>query len=207
MPRRSTILLSLLALSTALFTAYSAALGLQALTSGATHRVFAAGTPLSNATLALHMITGGLLTLAAPLQPLTRHRRTLHRRFGYILFALALTTGVGGLIYIAGSGTIGGVWMSLWFALYGIALIYTASQTLYAALNKDLVNHKRWATHFIILCLGSWLFRLHYTLWYAATDGWGSNEGLIGPFDRIQVVAFFVPYVLIAEWVMNRRAR
>ena len=209
-PAVSTVFLLILALNTGWFVAYSAGLGLQALTSdapSALSRVFVEGAGLANGVLAIHMIAGALLTVGAPIQalPVMRRRWTAtHRKFGYVLFVLALVTGLGGLIYIALNGTIGGWWMSLWFALYGAAIIVSSARTIYYALAKDMQRHFAWATRLVILAVGSWIFRMHYVIWFSLTEGAGSNESLTGLFDRIQVVAFFVPYLLIAEVFLRK---
>ena len=211
--RRSlpTVLLLVLALNTGWFVAYSAGIGLQGLVSATpdeVSRVFRDNGVLANAGISLHMIAGAVLTFGAPLQALPILRRRwpgLHRRFGYVLFVLAVATGLGGLLYIALVGTIGGWWMSLWFAIYGAAMIWSAVNTVYYAIAKDLRRHFAWAVRFIILAVGSWIYRMHYAIWYAATDGTASNEAFTGLFDQIQVVAFFVPYLLIAEILLRWR--
>lgn len=206
-----TVLLLLLALNTGWFVVYSGGLGLRGLISrapGEVSRVFQDTGMLANAGIALHMIAGAVLTFGAPLQALPIVRRRwpwLHRRFGYVLFVLAIATGLGGLVYIALNGTIGGWWMSLWFAVYGAAMIWTAVNTVYYALAKDLRRHFIWAVRLVVLAVGSWIYRMHYAIWYAATGGVASNAEFTGLFDRIQVVAFFVPYLMIAEIVLRWR--
>lgn len=206
-----TVLLLVLALNTGWFVAYSAGIGLQALVSATpdeVSRVFRDKGVLANTGISLHMIAGAVLTFGAPLQALPILRRRwpgLHRRFGYVLFVLAVATGLGGLLYIALVGTIGGWWMSVWFAIYGAAMIWSAVNTVYYAIAKDLRRHFAWAVRFIILAVGSWIYRMHYAIWYAATDGTASNEAFTGLFDQIQVVAFFVPYLLIAEILLRWR--
>lgn len=207
------LLLFVLALNTGWFVVYAGDLGLRGLISdspGAVSRVFQDGRLWANAAIALHMIAGAILTLGAPLQavPVLRRRWPgLHRRFGYVLFVLALATGFGGLIYIALHGTIGGWWMSLWFAIYGAALIWAAVNTVYYAIDKDQRRHFAWAVRLIVLAVGSWIYRMHYAIWYAATGGVGSNTEFTGLFDQIQVVAFFVPYLLIAELMLRWRVK
>ncbi|MEL6752729.1 MAG: DUF2306 domain-containing protein, partial [Pseudomonadota bacterium] len=170
-----TVVLVILALNTGWFVVHSAQLGLSGLTAetpGTISRVFAAGTPLSNLAIALHMVAGAILTIGAPLQALPILRRRwphLHRRSGYTLFALALITGAGGLLYIALSGTVGGWWMSLWFAVYGALLILAAANTVYHSIAKDMRRHAEWATRLIILAVGSWIYRMHYVIWYSFT--------------------------------------
>lgn len=206
-----TLILVVLALNTGWFVVYSGDLGLRGLLAKApaeVSRVFQNDSVLANAGLALHMIAGAVLTFGAPLQalPIVRHRWPgLHRRFGYVLFVLAVATGLGGLIYISLNGTIGGWWMSLWFAVYGAAMIWTAVNTVYYAIAKDLRRHFAWALRLVILAVSSWIYRMHYAIWYAATGGIASNTDFTGLFDQIQVVAFFVPYLLIAEIVLRWR--
>ncbi|MEL6680637.1 MAG: DUF2306 domain-containing protein, partial [Pseudomonadota bacterium] len=138
----STVLLLLLALNTGWFVAHSAGLGVQGLTAetaGEASRVFFADAPIANTALALHMIAGAALTIGAPLQALPIMRRRwngLHRRSGYVLIGLALLTGLGGLAYILLKGTVGGWWMSLWFAVYGVAMIGSAAATIHFALRE-----------------------------------------------------------------------
>jgi hypothetical protein len=207
------LLLFVLALNTGWFVVYAGDLGLRGLISdapGAVSRVFQDGRLWANAAIALHMIAGAILTLGAPLQavPVLRRRWPgLHRRFGYVLFVLALATGFGGLIYIALHGTIGGWWMSLWFAIYGAALIWAAVNTVYYAIDKDQRRHFAWAVRLIVLAVGSWIYRMHYAIWYAATGGVASNTEFTGLFDQVQVVAFFVPYLLIAELMLRWRGK
>lgn len=217
--RRSipTVLLLVLALNTGWFVVYAANIGLRGLTSqapGEVSRVFIGGGVLANAAIALHMIAGAVLTLGAPLQALPVVRRrwpVLHRRFGYVLFVLAVSTGLGGLVYIALNGTVGGWWMSLWFTVYGGAMVCAALLAVAYARSKDLRRHSAWAVRLIVLAVGSWIYRMHYAIWYAATGGAGSNPDFTGLFDQIQVVAFFVPYLVITEavlrWQDRRRRR
>ena len=206
-----TVFLLVLALNTGWFVLYSGDLGLRGLVSRApaeVSRVFRDDGSLANAGIALHMIAGAVLTLGAPLQALPIVRRRwpgLHRRFGYVLVVVAVATALGGLAYIALNGTIGGWWMSLWFSIYGVAMIWTAVNTVYYAIAKDRRRHFAWAVRLVVLAVGSWIYRMHYAIWYAATGGVSSNGEFTGLFDQIQVVAFFVPYLLIAEIVLRWR--
>ena len=202
--------LLILAVNTGWFVVYSAQLGWRAFTADDARllsRVFQTGVPFANSALAIHMISGAILTVGAPLQalPVLRNRwPRLHRKAGYLLTGLAVITGVAGLIYIAVNGTVGGWWMSLWFAVYGAAIIWCAVQTVYYALDKDIARHFAWATRLIILAVGSWIYRMHYAIWYGLTGGVGSNAAFTGPFDLIQVFAFFAPYLMVAEFFLRR---
>ena len=206
-----TLLLLILAVNTGWFVVYSADLGLRGLLSeapGEVSRVFRDDGLLANAGIGLHMIAGAVLTIGAPLQALPILRRRwpwLHRRAGYVLVALAVATGLGGLLHIALHGTIGGWWMSLWFSVYGVAMVWAAVGTVHYARSRDFDRHSAWAVRLIVLAVASWIYRMHYAIWYGATGGIASNDAFTGLFDRVQVVAFFVPYLLIAEIALRWR--
>lgn len=168
------------------------------------------GDALSNLAIFGHMALGGILTVGVPLQllPMLRTRLPgLHRRAGYALAVAAALTALGGLVYIALNGTVGGAWMSVWFALYGVAMLIAAAQTVYCAIDKDFARHRRWALRLTVLAVGSFLYRVHYGVWFALTGGLGAQEDFTGPFDRIQVFAFYLPYLILLEMYFRRVPR
>ncbi|WP_158966756.1 DUF2306 domain-containing protein [Chachezhania sediminis] len=164
----------------------------------------------SNLAMFLHMGLGAALTLLVPLQTLGAIRRrwpAVHRTIGWIVAPLALVTSVAGLSYILVRGTVGGPLMNLGFGLYGVLLAFCAVQTLRFARARDLQAHRAWAIRLILLALGSWLYRLHYTLWYIFTGGLWSAPDFSGAFDKIQLFAFYLPYLLLAQILIRRRPR
>lgn len=196
--------LALLLLLALPFALYAARFGLSGLTtdlSGTTY-LHTPGDWRPNLSLFLHMIAGAAITLLAPLQLVPGVRRrwpAVHRASGYAVVSLALLTGAGGLLFIALRGTIGGPAMNAGFAAYGALLVAAAVETARHARARDLARHRRWALRLVVLALGSWLFRLHYALWYAATGGLWSEPDFSGAFDRAQMVAFYLPYLLALE--------
>jgi hypothetical protein len=59
----------------------------------------------------------------------------------------------------------------------------------------------------VVLALSSWLYRVHYGLWFLVTGGLGSEPDFSGLFDRVQVFAFYLPYLLALEiWLRRTRA-
>ena len=158
-----------------------------------------------------HMFVGGALTLLAPLQLIPQIRARLprlHHTIGYIVAPLALLTSLGGLIYIAAHGTIGGPLMSVGFALYGLLLGGAAVQTIRLARRRD-PHHQIWALRLIVLAIASWIYRVHYGIWYALTGGLASTPEFTGLFDQIQTFAFYLPYLLLLEvwWRLRSSAR
>lgn len=172
-----------------------------------TSRLFNEGAVLSNLSIYGHMLMGGLLTLLAPLQLLGVVRRRvpgLHRLLGYTVAGLAGVTGIAGLAYIAAQGTIGGPLMNAGFGLYGVLICLAAVQTVRLARLRDPA-HRDWALRLVVLALGSWIFRIHYGLWHAFTDGAATTEDFRGLFDRVQTFAFYLPYLTLLEIYLRVR--
>ncbi|MEL7131740.1 MAG: DUF2306 domain-containing protein [Pseudomonadota bacterium] len=161
-----------------------------------------------------HMVTGALVTTLCVVQlagPIRRRWPRVHRISGRVLAVTALLTGVGGLAYIALSGTVGGPLMSVAFGLYGILMIIATIQTPRLAMQRDYTRHRRWGLRLIVLGLGSWLYRLHYGLWYGTTCtigehlcGLAAEPDFTGLFDQINLFAFYLPYLLALEIYLRR---
>lgn len=168
-----------------------------------TSRLFHAGKPVSNIAIYAHMTAGGILMVAAPLQLsslVRRYKPLLHRLIGYLAASLAVFTGAAGLIYIAVQGTIGGPVMDIGFGLYGVLMVIVPLRTIQLARQRDS-RHSLWAERLVILALASWLYRVHYGVWEVLTGGAGSLSDFSGPFDIVQVFAFYLPYLVIHHMI------
>ncbi len=167
--------------------------------------LFVAGSTFGNTAMAVHIAAGVFLTTIVSFQFVTTIRKrlnTLHRFTGYALVGMACLTSIAGLTYIALRGTIGGTVMSLGFSLYGLCLFVAAVRVIQTAVSKDRTKHGEWALRFIVLAIGSWLYRLHYVLWHIATGGIWSDPNFSGAFDKVQNFAFFVPYLVVVQvWI------
>jgi uncharacterized membrane protein len=205
----STTLLLLLILCTLPFAFHASQLGIRGLGSGAdTSRIFTPNAPLTNFSIFSHMLVGAAITVLAPLQLSlwlrTKNPKT-HRAIGRILVFLAIPTALGGFGYILLRGTIGGPAMDAAFALYGVFLLTAAFQTIRFASARNFTRHNRWAVRFFFLIIGSWIYRVHYGLWFAIIGQTGHTSTFDGSFDLLQNWAFFIPYLLILELVFIRR--
>lgn len=194
------------------FVIYAGALGLRGLMEDMTgvSRLFQPQAAVSNMAMALHMTFGAVITVLAPLQvlgPIRRRFPRLHRVVGRVFVVLALITGICGCFYIAMRGTIGGAAMDGAFALYGLCVIVCAVQTFRRARQGDFARHREWALRLAVLALASWFYRLHYAIWELATGGIARSDDFTGAFDRVQLLAFFVPYLILLEglFVIERR--
>lgn len=163
---------------------------------------------LASAGLFLHMAMGGAATILMPFQLLGPLRRTwpgLHRAAGYGIVCAAVAAALGGLLYMARQGTIGGPEMTAGFTLYGGLMLGAALQALRMARARNWSAHRAWALRLAVLILASWAYRLHYVLWYIATDGlWSDTATHLGAFDRVQNWAFYLPYLLLLEIWLRR---
>jgi len=207
--------IALIGLLSAQFVGHAAGLGWQGLTrdlSGQS-RFDAPDAPLAAAAIFLHMLGGAVATALAPVQligPLRRRAPAVHRWSGRALALSAGIAGLGGLVYIARAGTVGGPAMSAAFALYGACLLVAAGQAVRHARAGRFSAHRRWALRLAVLALASWIYRLHYALWVIATDGAAMADDFSGAFDRVNIWAFFLPYLLALEALFaaeRRRAR
>ena len=163
----------------------------------------------ASAAIYLHMVSGAIVTVLAPIQ-LVRAIRTrwpkAHHITGYCVAFFAVLTAIAGLFYMSQKGTIGGWTMTTGFSLYGILMLLAAVQTIRYARKRHPL-HELWAGRLIILALASWLYRVHYGLWEVLIDGAGSRPDFSGPFDVIQVFAFYLPYLAVHHlwWRARRR--
>ena len=169
--------------------------------------------PASTAGIALHFVAGGILLLLGPIQLVGVVRRrwpALHRWTGRLYAACALLAGIGGLIFILVSGTIGGPAMNVGFSGYGALMVFAAVQTWRHALARRqpgrLERHRAWAIRLFALAIGSWLYRMDYGFWLLATGGVGHTQDFRGWFDAIMDFAFYVPNLILAEAFIRARA-
>jgi hypothetical protein len=200
------LLVMLLALPFVFYAAQFGQAGLRA-TLAEPHYLFSANIPANHSVFS-HMIAGALVTLLVPLQligALRRRAPRLHRWSGRLIVSGAIIAASGGLIYIALRGTIGGATMNAGFTLYGGLMLLAATQTIRHARAGRITQHNAWALRLFWLVLGSWLYRVHYGLWYLTTGGLWSNPEFTGGFDLVQNFAFFLPYLIGLEIYLWRR--
>jgi hypothetical protein len=169
--------------------------------------------PMGTAGIAAHFAAGGIILLLGPLQLISRVRTAapaVHRWAGRLYVLAAFTAGIGGLLFIAANGTIGGVAMSLGFGGYGALMVVASAQTWRHArarrLPGRLAAHRAWAIRLFALAVGSWLYRMDYGFWFLFTGGVGHTPDYRGWFDLIMDGAFYVPNFLIAESFVRARA-
>ncbi len=152
--------------------------------------------------IGLHLLAGAVLLLLGPMQLIGALRKrwpTLHRWGGRVYASAAMLAGAGGLAFILAKGTLGGTQMDIAFAIYGLALMLAAGNTLRHARARRFGSHRAWAIRLFALVIGSWLYRIEYTAWRVLADSAGHTASFDGPFDTVMLYFFFIPNLLLAE--------
>jgi len=172
--------------------------------------LYEAHTPAASFGMGLHFFAGATLLLLGPIQLIGAVRRRaprVHHWIGRLYALAAFSAGVGGLIFIALKGTVGGVAMTVAFAMYGALMVLAAVQTVRHAMARRIDIHRAWAIRLFALAIGSWLYRIGYGLFFAiaGTDHPGHTEAFSGWFDYIMDFAFFIPPLIIAEMFIRAR--
>lgn len=209
-----TLLMGLVALCTLWFVDYALHLGVDGMLNDLTDRSrLYSKITAANVAVFGHMIMGAVITLLAPLQLIPHLRRwapAAHRWSGRVLVVAALLTALGGLVYMALRGTVGGLPMTLAFSLYGVLVIGAAIQTIQAARAGRWQAHQDWAVRLFFLCIASLLYRLHYGLWFAVMGERADTyvqDDFLGAFDLVNIWAFYLPYLLSVELTLAARGR
>lgn len=159
--------------------------------------------------IGVHFAAGGVILALGFIQLLSVVRArvpALHRWLGRIYVTAAALAGVGGLLFIATAGTIGGTTMNIGFGLYGALMVFCALQTYRYARRRELDTHRAWAIRLFALAIGSWLYRMEYAFWFLFAHRIGHTHGFHGPFDAVMAFFFYVPNLLIAEAYLRGRS-
>jgi hypothetical protein len=163
----------------------------------------------STAGIGLHFVGGGVVLVLGSIQLIASVRNrfpAVHRWIGRVYVVASLLTGIGGLVFIALKGTVGGRVMSLGFALYGFLTIVAAVKTYQHAVAGRLTLHGVWAWRLYALAIGSWLYRIDYGFWQLFTHGLGHTHSFNGPFDKVMAFFFYLPNLLVVEVFIRARA-
>lgn len=117
----------------------------------------------------------------------------------------ALLAGLGGLVFIAAKGTVGGTVMNTGFSFYGVLTVLAAVQTYRLARARRLQAHRAWSLRLFALAIGSWLYRMDYGFWLLLAASAGHTRDFRGPFDMLMAFGFYVPNLLVTEVCLRAR--
>lgn len=163
----------------------------------------------STAGIAVHFLGGGIILILGCLQLLEGIRKKypkLHRISGRVYVLASIAAAIGGLVFIALKGTIGGTVMDVAFTGYGVLMLLAAVQTIRFARAGDFERHRAWALRLFALAIGSWLYRMGYGFYIGFTDQSGHTADFTGWFDYFMDFWFYLPNLVVAEIVIARHA-
>jgi uncharacterized membrane protein len=159
----------------------------------------------STAGIAVHFLAGGIILVLGCLQllPSVRERYPMiHRLAGRVYVLACLLSAIGGLVFIALKGTIGGMVMDIGFTGYGLLMFLAAVQTIKFARRKDFKRHRAWALRLFALAIGSWLYRMDYGFYIGFGGRSGHTENFQGWFDYIMAFWFYLPNLVVVEIIL-----
>ncbi|WP_304235082.1 DUF2306 domain-containing protein [Jiulongibacter sediminis] len=158
--------------------------------------------------IGLHFAAGGLILVLGSIQFIHKIRLKwpqVHRWIGRIYVLACVLAAIGGLVFIFQKGTIGGWIMDIGIAGYGILMLIAGVETFRNAYSGNFELHRAWAIRLYALAIGSWLYRMDYGFWHAATDLAGHGDNFSGPFDYFMDFFFYLPNLVVAELIIQRK--
>ena len=158
------------------------------------------------ASMSAHLAAGAIVLLLGPVQFISAIRSrwpAAHRWIGRVYVTTCGLAGLGGLIFIATKGTIGGAVMSAGFGLYGALMLLASVQAWRYAAARRFDLHRAWAIRLFALAIGSWLYRMDYGFWLLAMHRIGHREDFRGPFDVVMAFFFYLPNLAVAELYLH----
>ncbi|MGR3810096.1 DUF2306 domain-containing protein [Jiulongibacter sp. NS-SX5] len=166
-------------------------------------------TPQATQGIGLHFAAGGLILVLGSIQFIQKLRENwplIHRWVGRVYVFACILAALGGLIFILQKGTLGGLIMDIGFAGYGILMFWFGLETYRYARKGNFEKHRAWAIRLYAMAIASWLYRMDYGFWHAATDLAGHGDNFSGPFDYFMDFFFYLPNLIVAEMVIRRKS-
>jgi hypothetical protein len=171
------------------------------------HGLYEKGYATATTGMGFHFAAGAVILVLGSIQliePVRERYPVFHSWVGRIYVLSSLVAAIGGLIFIAAKGTIGGVIMNTGFSLYGVLMIIASVETYRHAVARRIDKHRAWALRLYALAIGSWLYRMDYGFWVQLTGGIGHQHNFEGWFDRLMSFFFYIPNLLVAEIFIKR---
>lgn len=172
-------------------------------------RLYEATSQSASLVIGAHFLAGAVVLALGPLQFISSIRTRwprFHRINGRIYVTAALAAGLGGIAYLVLRGAVGGAVMNIGFGVYGALTVLAAIKTYRHARARRIDLHRAWAMRLFALGIGSWLYRMDYGIWLKLFGGIGHTHSFDGPFDYIMDFFFYVPNLLVAEWIIRARS-
>jgi len=129
---------------------------------------------LGNIFFGMHVALAAVITIGGPFQLIKRLRdkfRKIHRINGRIYIASAFLISIVGLYMVWVKGSVGGLVGSIFISINGAIIFVCAFYALKKAVNKQFVEHQKWAIRLFLAMSGVWFFRVLLMLWLTIHRG------------------------------------
>lgn len=171
-------------------------------------------TTIAQVGLYVHMFGGGLALLIGPFQFMARLRdrnRRLHRLLGRIYL---ISVALGGLsALVIAPGVISGLTGTIGLSMLGILWLFTGWMAYRRIRAGDIEAHREWMMRNYALTFAAVMLRLWLGILIMSQVP-SLETSYAGDFDALFVEAYrvvmwlsWVPNLLVAEWLINRRRR
>lgn len=153
--------------------------------------------PVQRIPFYIHVFGSVIMLLIGPFQ-LTNlvYKNCVHPWSGVIYFAGALMASIGGIIFIVLNGTVGGLSMSIPFAIYGMLVLIFAITTVCLACTKEYALHRDWAIRTYFMGSASVFYRVLYSIMCATIRCHSIN--FHAPVDyAFNWLFFLIPAVIV----------
>jgi len=110
---------------------------------------------VANIFFGMHIALAAIITIGGPLQLIKRLRnnlRKLHRVNGRIYITSAFLISIAGFYMVWIKGSVGGLVGSIFISFNGILIFICAFYALRKAMNKQFVEHQKWAIRLFVYC-------------------------------------------------------
>ena len=137
-------------------------------------RAHAAGDPMHNTLVAMHLAFAALITAGGLLQLMTGVRRWLpsfHRWNGRVYLVSVFVMGLGGLAMVWTGINVGDLSQHIAISINAILIMLCAVMVLRHALARRFALHRRWALRLFLVVSGVWFFRIGLTFWILVNQG------------------------------------
>ncbi len=152
-----------------------------------------------NTALMIHILLAFSITIGGPLQFVKRFRekgKIFHKWNGRIYIVTAIIISLVALYLVwARETSAGGLVGAIGTSTNGILIICFAIMTWRTAMNKNFIEHRKWAIRTYIAVCGVWFIRIGYGVWILVSGFTvpGMKSDLTGWYDRF---LFFGSYLI-----------
>lgn len=175
---------------------------------------FVPGDSLGNLLFALHVLLGGVITLAGLLQLVPRIRQLapqFHRWNGRLFLVLAIFLALDGVWKILVRGSTLSTASTLSGLVGAPLILLCCAAAFYFAHRGHVVMHRRWALRAFLVVSGVWFFRVGIMAWIIINQApRGMNDTLSGPADvALAFGSYLIPLACLELyfWAQNSDAR